>query len=156
MKYAEFKALCTEALLDFGLHSDHCVELLSMLAAHESHGGKFRRQLISRGGKLVAEGVARGLFGMEPETHDDTWQHCDSIAVRAKKHGIVKSQPDRMIDDDRYAIFMARHKLLMDPNPLPKTPQSMAEYAVKKWNAGGAASAEKYLNDWQQWRDGKL
>lgn len=127
-----------------------------MIAAHESLGGKHRRQLISRGGALVPEGKARGLWGMEPRTHDSTWDNSDTIVARAKKYGIVRSDPDRMINDDVYGLWMCRHYIAMDSAALPKTPQAMAEYAKRYWNAGGSASAEKYLRDWQLWKEGKL
>lgn len=127
-----------------------------MLVAHESLGGKHRRQLIRKGGKLVPEGKARGLWGMEPLTHDSTWDNSDTIAARAKKYGIVRSSPDRMIDDDAYALWMCRHYIAMDSAPLPKTPQAMAEYAKRYWNAGGEATPEEYLRDWELWKNDKL
>lgn len=156
MKYQDFKHFCTEHLLTWGLHSDYFVELSAMLCAHESGGGKHRRQLISKGGMLVPEGAARGLWGMEPPTHDSVWYNSDTINARASKYGITRSDPDRMINDDVYALWMARHYIAMDKNPLPKTPEAMAQYCKDYWNRTGAATPEKYLNDWQLWKDGKL
>lgn len=156
MKYQDFKHLCTESLLEWGLHRDNAVELLCMIAAHESRGCKLRRQLISKNGSLTPEGAARGPFGIEPPTHNSVWDNCDSIKARAVKYGIERSDPDRLINDDRYSIFVARHYLLMDVNPLPKTPEAMAQYCKDYWNRTGAATPEKYLNDWQLWKDGKL
>jgi len=134
------------------MHSDHCVELLAMICAHESAGGKHRRQLISENGKLVAKGKARGLFGIEPLTHDSTWDNSDSINARASKYGIQRSDPDRLIDDDMYSVWVARHYLAMDTNPLPKTIEAMAAYAKSYWNRGGEATAEEYLRDWKAWK----
>lgn len=125
-----------------------------MIAAHESSGCKHRRQLILKDGRFVPEGTARGVLGIEPRTHSHVWDDSDSINVRAKKYGVQRGNADRLIDDDVYSIWVARHYILMDTAPLPTTPQAMAEYAKSYWNRGGAASAEKYLNDWTLWRGG--
>lgn len=146
MKYTEFKHLCTEALLDWGLHSDHCVELLAMIAAHESLGGKHRKQI---------GGPALGLFQIEPVTHNSVWDNSDSIRARAKRYGI-EEDVRKLESDDRYSTWVARHYLAQDPNPLPKTPEAMAAYCKHYWNRTGKATPEKYLNDWQAWRDGRI
>jgi hypothetical protein len=147
MKYSEFKSLCAEALLDWGLHSDHCVELLAMIAAHESLGGKHRRQ--------IGGGPALGLFQIEPTTHNSIWDNSDTIKSRAARFGI-KEDVSRLETDDRYSIFVARHYLAMDVNPLPKTPEAMAAYCKSYWNRTGKATPEKYLNDYRAWQDGRL
>jgi hypothetical protein len=146
MKYPEFKHFCTEALLDWGLHSDHCVELLAMIAAHESLGGKHRKQI---------GGPALGLFQIEPVTHNSVWDNSDSIRARAKRYGITEDVSN-LESDDRYSIWVARHYLAMDKNPLPKTPEAMAAYCKSYWNRTGKATPDKYLNDWQAWRDGRI
>ena len=146
MKYTDFKHLCTEALLDWGLHSDHCVELLAMIAAHESLGGKYRQQI---------GGPALGLLQIEPVTHNSVWDNSDSIRARAKRYGIIEDV-SKLESDDRYSIWVARHYLAMDKNPLPKTPEAMAAYCKSYWNRTGKATPEKYLNDWQAWRDGRI
>ncbi len=147
MKYADFKHLCTETLLDWGLHSDHCVELLAMICAHESLGGKHRRQ--------IGGGPALGIFQIEPVTHNSVWDNSDSIRARAKRYGITEDV-GRLETDDRYSIWVARHYLAMDKNPLPKTPEAMAAYCKSYWNRTGKATPEKYLNDWQAWKDGRI
>jgi hypothetical protein len=146
MKYTDFKHFCTEALLDWGLHSDHCVELLAMIAAHESLGGKYRKQI---------GGPALGLFQIEPVTHNSVWDNSDSIRARAKRYGVTEDV-SKLESDDRYSIWVARHYLAMDKNPLPKTPEAMAAYCKSYWNRTGKATPEKYLNDWQAWRDGRI
>jgi len=146
MKYTDFKHFCTEALLDWGLHSDHCVELLAMICAHESLGGKHRKQI---------GGPALGLFQIEPVTHNSVWDNSDSIRARAKRYGITEDV-SKLESDDRYSIWVARHYLAQDPSPLPKTPEAMAEYCKSYWNRTGKATPEKYLNDWQAWRDGRI
>jgi hypothetical protein len=147
MKYSDFKTLCAEALLDWGLHSDHAVELLAMIAAHESLGGKHRRQ--------IGGGPALGIFQIERVTHNSIWDNSDTIKSRAARYGI-KEEVSRLETDDRYSIFVARHYLLMDVNPLPKTPEAMAAYCKSYWNRTGKATPQKYLNDYRAWQDGRL
>lgn len=145
MNYSDFKHICTEALLDFGMHSDNCVELLAMIAAHESIGGKYRRQ--------VGGGPALGIFQIEPVTHNSIWDNSDSIKSRAMRLGI-KEDVGSLETDDRYSIFVARHYLAQDVNPLPKTIDEMAKYCKSYWNRTGKATPQKYLNDYLRWRDG--
>jgi hypothetical protein len=147
MKYADFKSLCAEALLDWGLHSDHCVELLAMICAHESLGGKHRRQ--------IGSGIALGIFQIEPITHNSVWDNSDTIRARAARFGI-KEDVANLEYSDRYSIWVARHYLAMDKSPLPKTPEAMADYCKSYWNRTGKATPEKYLNDYRAWQDGRL
>jgi hypothetical protein len=143
LKYSDFKKMCAEALLDFGMHSDNCVELLAMICAHESLGGKYRKQI---------GGIALGIFQIEPATHNSIWDNSDTIKSRAMRLGI-KEDVNRLETDDRYSIFVARHYLAQDVNPLPKTIDDMAKYCKSYWNRTGKATPEKYLNDYLRWRD---
>lgn len=144
MTYAQFKDLCTECLTQWGLYSPAVVELMCMIVAHESMQGRYRRQV---------GGPALSLFQIEPPTHNDIWQNGPGIKVRAKRFGIVQNVAS-LEADDRYAIFVARHHLMRDPNPVPTTPEDMARYCKSYWNtASGKATAEKYLKDWEQWRN---
>lgn len=144
MKYSDFRHWCTEFLLEFGMHSDHCVEILAMICAHESLGGKYRRQ--------IGGGPALGVYQMEPATHDSIWNHSDTIHGKALKLGI-KRDLSKLEFDDRYATFVARCYLAMDKNPLPKTPEAMAEYCKSYWNRTGKATPQKYLDDYNRWRN---
>jgi len=147
MTYSDFKAMCAESLLDWGLHSDHCVELLAMICAHESLGGKHRRQ--------IGGGPALGIFQIEPVTHNSIWDNSDTIKSRAAKFSI-KEDVANLESDDCYSIWVARHYLAMDKNPLPKTPEAMSVYCKSYWNRTGKATPEKYLNDYRAWQDGRL
>lgn len=144
MKYSECKYNITEWLLGWGLHSDHCVELMLMIIAHESLGGKFRRQM--------NDGPARSIYQVEKIAHDDVWDRSRSIHANALKVGI-KRDWSKMETDDRYATFVARHIIMLDPRPLPKTPEEMAKWCKERWNKGGKATPEKYLNDYLRWRN---
>ena len=148
MTYQHFKHTTTESLLDWGLHSDKAVELLAMICAHESLGGKHRRQ--------IGGGPALGIFQIEPIAHDDVWRRSRSIRRNAARYGVTQDI-NQLVESDRYSVFVARHILMLDPEPLPQTPQAMAEWCKRRWNTeAGKATVEKYLNDWQAWRDGRL
>jgi len=156
MKYQDFKHFCTEHLLTWGLHSDRFVELSAMLVAHESLGCKFVRQ--------IGGGPAHSWWQIEKPTHEDVWDRSRSIHKNAAKAGIKRDWSK--IEDPVYALFVARHIVMLDPDPIPTTPQDMANWCKRKWNGGrlengqwvggGKATPEKYLNDWQAWKDGNL
>lgn len=152
VKYSELKKVVVDTTIEMDRYKPECVELLCMLAAHESMLGKYRKQI---------KGPALSLFQIEPRTHNSTWDHCDSIDKLAKKLGI-KRNLESLADDDRYAVFVARCYLLMDKNPLPKTICEMGEYAKTYWNNGGddgddtndgKASPEAYINAYIKWRE---
>jgi len=147
MNYTAAKYQFTEWLLEWGLHSDAAVELLLMICAHESLGGKHRRQF---GG-----GPALGIFQIEPPTHNSIWDHSDSIRARAKRYDITEDVR-KLEFDDKYSVWVVRHYLLMDKNPIPKTPEQMAQYCKSYWNRTGKATPEKYLADWEAWKNGRL
>jgi hypothetical protein len=148
MTYLEFKEKCSAALKLWGLHSDAAVELLAMICAHESHGGKYRRQ--------IGGGPALGIFQIEPPTHNDVWNRSRSISANALKAGF-KRDKNKMAESDEYSIFVARHIIMLDPKPIPTEPDAMAFWCKKRWNTDeGKATADKYLNDWQAWQNGKI
>jgi hypothetical protein len=147
MKYEAAKAFIAETLLDQGLHSDAAVNLLLMIAAHESGGFKYRRQ--------IGGGPALGVFQMEPPTHDDVWRRSRSIKRNAERCGFTQDSK-RLEYDDKYAVFVARHRLMLDPNPLPATLKDMAEWCKREWNGPGKATPEKYLADLKAWQDGRI
>lgn len=144
MTYLSFKESCAAWLNNWGLYSPEAVELLAMICAHESSGGKYRRQ--------IGGGPALGIFQMEPVTHNSIWDNSDTIHARAERFGIKRNLSQLEVDD-RYAVFVARHYLAMDKNPLPKTPEEMAKYCKSYWNRTGKATPEKYLADYNRWRN---
>ena len=144
VKYSELKKVVTETLKEMDRFKPECVELMCMIAAHESMLGKYRKQI---------KGPALSLFQIEPRTHDSIWDNCDSIAKLAIKLGIERSLRS-LADDDRYAVFVSRCYLLMDKNPLPKTVCEMGEYAKTYWNSNdGKASPDAYIDAYIKWRE---
>jgi len=92
-----------------------------------------------------------GIFQIEPPTHNSIWDNSDTIKSRAARFGI-KEDVSRLETDDRYSIWVARHRMLMDKNPLPKTTELMSKWCKDNWNtAAGKATADKYLNDYFRW-----
>lgn len=145
LDYQIFKACTATVLRRIGAHKTEAVLAIEMIVGHESKGGRYWRQL---GG-----GPARGVIQMESWVHDDTWAHCDNIRRYAAR-GDFTQDVDLLSTDLDYNIFMARMRLIMDVRPLPSTPEAMAHYLKDYWNSGqGKASAAKYLNDWQEWRN---
>ena len=95
-----------------------------------------------------ASGPARGIFQMEPATHDDIWRYLDRPKNRILRE-IVESMgasEDELVYNLRYATAMARIKFWYVPESLPETIEGQAEYYKTYYNtAGGAGSVEKYL-----------
>lgn len=58
--YSQLKKVVTETLKEMDRFKPECVELLCMIAAHESMLGKYRKQI---------KGPALSLFQIEPRTH---------------------------------------------------------------------------------------
>ncbi|QFU04561.1 hypothetical protein FIU82_05965 [Pseudoalteromonas sp. THAF3] len=134
-------------------------DLLVMIAAHESHFGKYRRQ--------VGGGPARGIYQIEIPTHDDLFENYLEFRPEYKDAVLSFTGNDPRLDwqlenNDRYATAAARLLLWRKPEAIPapadfsKSPDpsgayllALAEYAKKHWNTeGGAATPEKYLEDY--------
>lgn len=134
--------------------TEESVMAIEMIIAHESFKGKYIKQ--------IGGGPALGLIQMEPETHNDTWKHGDSIWDNALKVGIVNNYdhqnkihptPDRLIYDLSYNVFMARQRLFMKKGALPSSPGYMSMYLKENWNTVfGKADSYSYLNDWKEWQ----
>lgn len=142
MNYSRYKVLCENLFNKWGIYSPYRVELHCMLVAHESQLGKHRKQ--------VGGGPARGLHQIEGDTEDSIWNNSDKIKENAAKFGIVRNKGRGEIDDI-YDLFVAAHYVMMDENALPKTIETMADYAKSYWNRTGKATPEKYLNDYNTW-----
>jgi hypothetical protein len=133
----QFKGLIERVLTEIpGGYSPEAVELLIMIAAHESKSGTYLRQ---------RSGPALGVFQIEPETHDDVWENGDTCPKNAQIMGIEWSEC-RLEYDLRYQIFIARQKLFMVSEQIPEEPIDMASYAKKYWNTNrGKATHLDYL-----------
>jgi hypothetical protein len=135
-------------LASLGLGGGGASELLLGTALVES-GLVHRRQL---GG-----GPARGLFQMEPRTHDDIWDNFlrYRVELAARVQQLLNSESDdrhrALENNDRYAAAMARVHYLRMPAALPSPGdrRGQAEYWKRHYNTAlGAGSVEKYLQAW--------
>lgn len=116
---------------------------VEMIIAHESLGGRYLKQ---KGG-----GPARGVIQMEHDTYESVWDHADYIQLTAQYARQTRGF-EQLSYDLKHNIFMARAYLLMDPNPLPGTPEAMSVYLKGYYNtAGGEATPTEYLEDWKKW-----
>lgn len=147
LSYAEGVRLVRATLTDIKAHSDRAELAILMIIAHESGGGKARRQ--------IGGGPARGLIQMEPPTFNDVIKFGEKAASYLRRAGfdpaVVKCADLEF--DDRLSVVMARARLAMDANPLPDTPAAMAAYLKRFWNGPGKATPEKYLKDWETWKN---
>jgi hypothetical protein len=147
MKFSECKKLIESIYMTLAVYTTNARDVTLMIVAHESGGGKHRRQ-------VGAAKPALGLGQMEEPTFNDVMKYSDRIKGYLKKMGY---NPDTvkfsdLENDDTLAIIFIRARLAMDLAPLPSTPQAQAEFCKRFWNAGGKATPEKYLTDYQRWK----
>ncbi len=136
-------------LKQLGLYSEDVVELLLMIAAHESVKGEYIAQIV---------GPARGIYQMEGNTHNDilVWLKLNKPALYKLLTGLVASTTgDMMMYDLRYATAMARVFFLRFPEPLPSGSDvdAMAAYAKRRWNtSAGKATPADYKSAYLSWK----
>ncbi|WP_157269367.1 hypothetical protein [Azohydromonas aeria] len=146
---SEFRnSVIKPTLLKIGLWTPAAEELLLGTALKES-GLQFRRQ--------IGGGPARGLFQMEPATHDDIWKNF--LKYRAKLADQIlglRASPgadaiQELTDNDVYAAGMARVHYLRAPAALPAAGnvQAMAAYWKQHYNTVlGAGTVQGYVDAW--------
>lgn len=138
------------ALKAIGHDSPAAEQLLLGTAIQESHL-KYRRQL---GG-----GPGRGLFQMEPATHNDIWKNYLAYKkdLADKVSGLLSSsKADRLAElenNDKYAAAMARVHYLRQPAKLPEENdiQGMAAYWKKYYNTpAGKGKESQFIENWKR------
>ena len=107
-----------------------------------------RRQIIKKGGKLVPEGPAKGLWQFERGggcrgvlEHWSTRDLARSLCVAHGVHATPQAVWDALEFNDVLAASMARLLLWTDPKPLPKRNEAGAEeagwaYYLRTWRPG--------------------
>ena len=64
----------------------------------------------------------------------------------------VHPPAERLIYDLQYNVFMARQRLFMKPDRLPKTVDEMSHYLKIHWNSiNGSAEYDSYMVDYGLW-----
>ncbi len=147
LKYVDAVRLVRAVLNEINAYSPRAELAILMIIGHESGGGRARRQ--------IGGGPARGIIQMEPPTFASVIKFGERAASYLRRAGF---DPARVTCadlefDDRLSIVMARARLAMDPNPLPDNPPAMADYLKRFWNGPGKATPEKYLKDWEIWKN---
>ena len=122
--------------------SESAIRLLCMIAAHESGGFMFTRQV---------KGPALSLFQMEPRTFRGLVGYC-----RHKQYldGELPCSPYRLVFDSMFAAAMGRCFLLRIPEPLPDPDDidGLARYAKTYWNTKyGKATVDDYARAWRKY-----
>jgi hypothetical protein len=137
------------------LYSAAAERLLLGTAAHESAGFRYLRQVAPGG----ADGVARGLYQIEPATLADLYatflryrpglrQRLDNLAA------VRPSREDQLAGNLAYATGVARVIYWRRPEPLPAADDlaGLAAYWKAHFNtASGAGTVEKWLADWNRY-----
>jgi hypothetical protein len=136
------------ALKHMHLYSPAAEELLLGTALQESRL-MYLRQL--------GPGPARGVFQMEPATHDDIWKNylkyrnVTAILVSELTHKVVA---DSLMTDMLYAAAMCRIHYLRVPKKLPEQGdyEAQAAYWKEFYNTfEGAGTEEEYLENWNSY-----
>lgn len=146
-KAQELRTLVCETLIDAssatGLHlqSPRAIEWLVAVCAHESHMGKYRKQM---------NGPAIGIYQQEPKTIVDVQRHVLSLQKYELLRKHIQSTPGTIQDNDVKSTLFARAQMLRFSEPFPSVGdrQGQAELWKLRWNTGdGKGTIEKFLSD---------
>lgn len=137
-------------LRELELYSESAVVLLLGTAAQESHLGTYLRQ--------VGGGPARGLFQIEPATHDDCWRNYlgarKDLAARVQRFVAPACRPvDQLEWNLAYACAIARVQYLRDKMPLPPASDLRQVAATWKrwWNTtSGKGTVDEFLANYRR------
>jgi len=142
-------------LIALEMYSDAAVALLLGTCAQESQMGRFLRQL--------GAGPARGIWQMEPATHDDLWDNYlayqPELASKIRdlmSHGVFKSGEKAALHRElatnlAYACAMARvhYRRIKAPLPAADDIAGLAAYWKRFYNTPlGAGTEEEFRRNW--------
>lgn len=134
------RALIQRVLSPVTLWTPEAAELLLATCAQESLLGQYRHQV---------HGPALGIFQMEPATHDDCW--ANFIAYRPELQAwLGRLSPSHtaqdLVDNDPYAIAMARVRYERAHGALPDATDlgAMFAYYKRNYNGPGAATEAEF------------
>lgn len=140
--------LVRPVLTRLGAHSRAAENLVIGTAVQESRL-RFLRQL--------QDGPARGIFQMEPDTHDDIWENY--LAFRPELRERVESflaasqdKVEQLIWNFAYATAMCRVHYLRVPYPLPDADdiEGLAAYWKRHYNTElGRGTAEEFARHYE-------
>lgn len=137
-----------QALDQYGLpKSEAAIRLLCMIAAHESGGFLYSKQV---------RGPALSFFQLEPASYTDV---CAYAMRKGYLKGEIPGPVERIIFDPTFAAAIARIFILRIPEPLPDPDnlRGLARYAKKYWNTNlGKATPGMYLEAYQEYFGEKI
>ena len=150
-------------LIDMDMFSESAVDLLMLTCAQESHMGYYIEQI---------DGPARGIFQMEPGTHNFLWKYIDRKGDHFKSMKIdpFSIAPDLNGTRDQvlniaYQIAMARINYWRYPDQIPAREKydskevyiwALAEYWKKHWNTyKGKGTVKEAHDNYYRYVEGK-
>ncbi|MET4706728.1 hypothetical protein [Endozoicomonas lisbonensis] len=124
--------------------SKAAIRLLVMIAAHESGGFRYVKQM--------GNGPARGLLQMEPIGLEEVRRY---VVLRPERFRSLRlpEHLDELIFNTELAIVCARAFFMAKPEPLPdeNNIEGLAKYAKQHWNTeAGKARWEDYANAYRE------
>ena len=137
-------------LRDIGLCGVAAEALVLGTACQESRCGTWLTQL--------EHGPARGIYQMEPATHDDIWDrwliHDQELMKKVNRWRVRFGNgagADEMVGNLFYATIMCRLHYRRVAAPLPTDLPGQAAYWKQYYNTpAGAGSASDYMAAWRQ------
>ena len=144
------KGIIRPVLQDLGLGGNPAEALVLGTACQESKCGLWLTQL--------ANGPARGIFQMEPATHDDIWDrflaHQPDLARKLNRWRCQYGNgmgPEEMVGNLYYAAAMCRIHYLRVSSPIPDTLYGQASYWKEFYNTPrGKGTEHEYVESWKQ------
>ena len=145
----EFRKQIEDTLKSIDLYSPESVELLLGTCAQESSFGKYNRQLFG--------GPALGVFQMEPNTFNDIVNNF----LKGKKKlyyailsicGLNEYKPEYLVDNNAFAICMARIHYLRVKEKIPTDLGGWAYYWKKYYNTfKGKGKIEEFVSNYNKY-----
>ena len=136
----ECRRMIASALGDYGLPcSEAALRLLCMIAAHESGGFTYSKQV---------RGPAISLFQIEPRTYKDLMAYADRKGIKCPN-----GPPEQLIFNEGLAAALGRLFFMRFPEKLPDKDDipAMATYAKQRWNTNyGAATPDDYESAYRE------
>lgn len=149
LNIAQFRANVVRPTLEaIGAHSQAAENLVLGTAVQESNL-HFLRQL--------AVGPARGIYQMEPATHDDIWENYLAFRQELRDRVLAFLVPehdrhDQLVWNLAYGTAMCRAHYMRVPYPLPPADdiRGMAEYWKQHYNTPqGRGTSDEFVEKFE-------
>ena len=129
-----------------GYYSDNACNQLLGIAAQESTCGKNLKQ--------IGGGPARGIWGIELITENDTWENYlifrpFLISFLMTYTGVKGPSENDLMYNHLYGAALARIILLRKPGEIPGDLLGQSQYWKAHWNTkGGKGTVGRYIENW--------